>query len=88
MNSKTSSTSAVVRSLSTSRGLTAKQISKRLGLKNESAVRGKINALRNDGYPIYENRTKNGSSFRIGSPSRGMVAAAAQAGYFAQAATR
>lgn len=57
--------------------LTAKQIASRFGV---SSARGLVNDLRNRGYAIYLNTTKNshGDSvrrYRLGTPSRAVVAA-------------
>lgn len=57
--------------------LTSKQIATRFGV---TSARGLVNELRNRGYAIYLNTTKNsrGESvrrYRLGTPSRAVVAA-------------
>ena len=49
------------------------------GLTNttEDSIRGRISELRSEGYAVYSNTTKNGKlAYRLGTPSRKMVAAA------------
>ena len=65
--------------------LTAKQISSRYSVVS---ARGVISALRQDGHAIYLNERTNSKGkttrkYRLGSPSKSMVAAAASAGFFA-----
>lgn len=60
--------------------LTAKQIKARFGLANPSEA---VRSLREDGYAIYANETKMSdgkvaTKYRLGKPSRRMVAAAAK----------
>jgi hypothetical protein len=53
--------------------LTSKQISARFGLKNPTAA---ITALRKEGYAIHFNKRKTMASyFKLGTPSRAVVAA-------------
>lgn len=60
--------------------LTAKQIKSRFGLVNPSEA---VRSLRTEGYAIYANETKMSdgkvaTKYRLGKPSRKMVAAAAK----------
>jgi len=55
--------------LNTGRKLTSRKAYS-LGITNPSA---RISELRAEGYPIYTNRTKTGSSYKIGRPSKEMV---------------
>ena len=49
----------------------------RLTNSSENSIRPRISELRSEGHAIYTNTTKNGrSSYRLGKPSRAMVAAA------------
>lgn len=59
--------------LSTGRSLTAAQARSRFGIRN---LRARVNDLRNDGFCVYTNRTSTGTSYRMGTPSRAIVAAA------------
>ena len=61
--------------------LSGKQISARFGVKN---VRALISSLRMQGYSVYCNQRTNGSGetsskYRLGTPSRAVVAAGYQA---------
>lgn len=73
---------AVLESLrNTDRGLTAAQISARHGVGNARAT---ISDLRFDGYAIYANRRTDSKGrtktfYRLGTPSRAIVAAGYQA---------
>ena len=64
---------------------TPNQLATRLGT-SEKAVRKIVNELRLDGYPIYKNNKKtsyfgdNITVYRLGTPSREMVALAAAVG--------
>lgn len=63
--------------------LTAKQISARFGVANPTAL---VSDLRRKGYALYANkRTNKGGEtrtfYRLGTPSRAMVAAAYAAGF-------
>lgn len=63
----------LLNALETGAHLTAKQIAARFGLKNPSAA---INDLRNEGYAIYFNERKTKASFyKLGKPTRSVVAA-------------
>jgi hypothetical protein len=54
--------------------VTAAQAEKRFGIKNIAAEASRI---RSNGYAVYTNQTKNGkTAYRLGTPSRKMVAAA------------
>ena len=80
-------TDKVLAALVSGETLTAKQMVARFGFTQTGAVRGTISNLRMQGYPIYLNksvdtrgRVKN--KYRLGTPSRAVVAA----GYRALAA--
>lgn len=53
--------------------LSPKQARSELGVKSLGA---RIHELRSEGYPVYSNYTKSGVTYRLGTPSRAMVAAA------------
>ena len=79
-----SATQNVLKALENGEELTTKQISARYGVVNPRVV---INALRNDGHAIYLNEKVNSKGktmrkYRLGTPSKAMVAAAASAGFF------
>jgi predicted ArsR family transcriptional regulator len=65
----------------TGKDLTIKQIARKLRV-SESRARFLVTELRQEGYAVYRNRSQNGRNFvfRLGQPSREMVAFAAQAG--------
>ena len=66
----------VLNILKSGRQFTPAQIA---GLTNskEDSIRPRISELRADGYAVYTNQTKNGkTAYRLGTPSRKMVAAA------------
>lgn len=63
----------LIKYLSTGRTLTSAQARSRFGVRN---LRARVNDLRNDGFCVYTNRTGNGISYRMGTPSRAIVAAA------------
>ena len=66
----------VLKVLQSGRQFTAAQLS---GLTRSpvSTIRARIHDLRSEGYAIYNHTTKNGkTAYRLGTPSRAMVAAA------------
>lgn len=65
----------------TGKDLSVKQIARKLRV-SESRARYLVTELRQEGYAIYRNRNQNSRDFvfRLGLPSREMVAFAAQAG--------
>jgi hypothetical protein len=63
----------IIKYLSTGRTLTAEQARNRFGVRN---LRARVNDLRNDGFCVYTNRDNDGVSYRMGTPSRAIVAAA------------
>jgi predicted ArsR family transcriptional regulator len=66
----------VLKVLKSERNFTPAQLA---GLTNttEDSIRGRISELRAEGYAVYSNTTKNGKlAYRLGTPSRKMVAAA------------
>ena len=66
----------VLKVLESGRQFTPAQLA---GLTNssENSIRPRISELRSEGHAIYTNTTKNGkSAYRLGTPSRQMVAAA------------
>lgn len=67
----------ILRYLSTGRTLNASQARTRFGVRN---LRARVNDLRNDGVCVYTNRNVDGTvEYRIGTPSRTIVATAYQA---------
>jgi biotin operon repressor len=66
----------VLKLLKSGRQFTPAQIAGLTGT-TEDSVRPRIMELRSEGYAIYTNTTKNGKmAYKIGTPSREMVAAA------------
>lgn len=63
----------LVRWLSSGRTITARQARARFGIAN---LRARVNDLRNDGFCVYTNTTSAGTTYRMGTPSRAIVAAA------------
>lgn len=86
-----SKTTRLLAALKSGECLTAKQIASRYGAGNPHEL---VRQLRTEGYSIYLNDAKNGrgevvQKYRLGTPSRAMVAAAyaaAGADVFARAA--
>ncbi len=68
--------SSVLKTLKSGRQFTAGQMAG-LFSTTESTVAARISELRAQGYSIYSNTAKNGkTAYRLGRPSRAMVAAA------------
>lgn len=68
--------SSVLKTLQSGRQFTASQLAG-LFKTTESTVAARISDLRSEGYAIYSNVSKNGKkAYRLGTPSRKMVAAA------------
>jgi predicted ArsR family transcriptional regulator len=68
--------SKVLNVLKSGKQFTAGQIAGLFGT-TENSVMARISELRSQGYAIYSNTTKNGkTAYRLGRPSRAMVAAA------------
>jgi hypothetical protein len=63
----------LVRYMSTGRSITAAQARSLFGVKN---LRARINDLRTEGVCVYTNRSTNGTSYRIGTPTRDIIATA------------
>ena len=63
--------------LKTGRPLTPSVARNKFGCRRLSA---RIGELRNEGYCIYTNRTEKGTSYRMGTPSRSIVAMAYKLG--------
>ena len=63
----------LIQYLSTGRTITSAQARSRFGVRN---LRARVNDLRNDGFCVYTNRTSTGTNYRMGTPSRAIVAAA------------
>ena len=74
-------TAKVIAALESGTELTAKQISARYSVKNARAL---ISSIRMQGYAVYLNQRTNGfgdtySKYRLGTPTRSVVAAGYQA---------
>lgn len=68
--------SKVLKTLQSGRQFTAGQMAGLFGT-TESTVAARVSELRAKGYAIYSNTAKNGkTAYRLGTPSRRMVAAA------------
>ena len=66
----------VLNVLKSGRQFTPAQIAGLVGT-SEDSIRPRISELRSEGFAIYTNSTKNGkTAYRLGTPSREMVAAA------------
>ena len=66
----------VLKVLESGRQFTPAQLAGLTGT-SEDSIRPRISELRAEGYAVYTNVTKNGkSAYRLGTPSRKMVAAA------------
>ena len=81
MTTTTTKTAKVIAALQEGAELTAKQISARYGVGNPRAL---ISSLRMLGFSVYLNKRTNGfgdtySKYRLGTPTRAVVAAGNQA---------
>ena len=66
----------VLKVLESGRNFTPAQLAGLTG-SSEDSIRPRISELRADGYAVYTNQTKNGTTaYRLGTPNRKMVAAA------------
>ena len=84
MGRKTLSKTAKVRNLfETGADVSWKQMRNTYDLKSPAAMVGK---LRNEGMMIYENRTSSGVSYRVGTPSKAIIAAGINAVFGKQVA--
>ena len=73
MGRQTLSKTAKIRNLfNTGADVTWKTLRNKFDLKSPAAMVGK---LRNEGMMIYENRTSKGVSYRVGTPSKAIIAA-------------
>jgi hypothetical protein len=66
----------LVNYLNSGKSITSTVARKKLGVRN---LRARVNELRRNGICVYTNRNANGTSYRIGTPSRNIVAVAYQA---------
>lgn len=78
---KTTKTEKVRNLFSTGKSVTWKTLRAKFDLRSPASMVGK---LRNEGMMIYENRTSAGVSYRVGSPSKAVIAAGQQALFGAQ----
>tara|TARA_B100000287_G_C20594236_1_gene765475 strand:- start:674 stop:934 length:261 start_codon:yes stop_codon:yes gene_type:complete len=62
----------VLNLLSKGKNVTWKTLRKRFDLASPTAM---IHTLRKEGHAIYRNETPNGVAFRLGSPTKAMIAA-------------
>jgi transcription initiation factor IIE alpha subunit len=66
----------VLKVLESGRNFTPAQLAGLTG-SSEDSIRPRISELRSEGHAVYTNTTKNGkTAYRLGTPSRKMVAAA------------
>ena len=78
---KTSKTTKVRNLFATGKDVSWKTLRNKFDLKSPAAMVGK---LRNEGMMIYENRTSAGVSYRVGTPSKAVIAAGQAALFGAQ----
>ena len=71
-NAKTSKTTKVRNLFNTGADISWKMLRNKFDLRSPAAMVGK---LRNEGVMIYENRTSKGVSYRVGTPSKAIIAA-------------
>jgi len=69
---RTSKTAKVRNLFETGADVSWKTLRNKFDLKSPAAMVGK---LRNEGLMIYENRSKTGVSYRVGTPSKAIIAA-------------
>ena len=80
---KLSKTEKVRNLFATGKDVSWKQLRNTYDLKSPAAMVGK---LRNEGMMIYENRTAKGVSYRVGTPSKAIIAAGINAVFGKQTA--
>jgi len=80
---KTSKTTKVRNLFNTGKSVSWKTLRNTFDLKSPAAMVGK---LRNEGMMIYENRTSKGVSYRVGTPSKAIIAAGINAVFGKQVA--
>jgi hypothetical protein len=80
---KLSKTTKVRNLFSTGQDVSWKTLRTKFDLKSPAAMVGK---LRNEGMMIYENRTSKGVSYRVGTPSKAIIAAGINAVFGKQVA--
>ena len=80
---KTSKTTKVRNLFATGKDVSWKQLRNTFDLKSPAAMVGK---LRNEGLMIYENRSTKGVSYRVGTPSKAVIAAGINAVFGKQVA--
>jgi len=74
MKNVNSQKASALKALSTGKNITSAQLSSRHNVTSTSEV---IRQLRSEGYAVYTNTDSNGNtSYRLGTPSRSMIAAA------------
>ena len=71
-SAKLSKTTKVRNLFATGQDVSWKTLRNKFDLKSPAAMVGK---LRNEGMMIYENRTSTGVSYRVGTPSKAVIAA-------------
>jgi len=84
-NAKLSKTEKVRNLFDKGESVTWKTLRSRFDLKSPAKIVGK---LRNQGMMIYENRTSAGVSYRVGTPSKAIIAAGITALYGTQGYAR
>ena len=72
MSKKTTKKAKVLNLLSKGKNVTGKTLRKRFDLNSPTAM---IHTLRKEGHAIYRNMTPSGVAFRLGSPTKSMIAA-------------
>ena len=72
MSKKLTKKEKVLNLLSKGKNVTWKTLRKRFDLNSPSAM---IHTLRKEGHAIYRNMTPSGVAFRLGSPTKSMIAA-------------
>ena len=80
---KTSKTTKVRNLFATGKSVSWKTLRNTFDLKSPAAMVGK---LRNEGMMIYENRSSKGVSYRVGTPSKAIIAAGINAVFGKQVA--
>ncbi len=73
---KLSKTQKVLNLLNTGKDITWKSLRQKFDLRSPTSMIGK---LRNQGVMIYTNKSKSGVSYRVGTPSKAVIAAGQRA---------
>ena len=73
------STEKLLNALEKGSTITPAQAVSRFGFSNAAAVKAAVRGLRNSGYMVYINESSSGVNYRIGTPTKRIIAAGIKA---------